>query len=617
MIAGRAARPLGLALEPPEQTHHSTEQGNLDLEHALALLRATLEATADAILVVDRAGRITAFNRRFAELWGLPEGILASGDDSKAVAQVLGQLKDPAGFAARIEELYARPEAEAFDVVEFRDGRVLERYSIPQRVGDAIVGRVVSFRDVTARREAEARLAHQALHDALTGLPNRALFQDRLKHALARSTRRREQPVVLLLDLDNFKAVNDTLGHGAGDELLVQVAGRLQATLRASDTIARLGGDEFAILLEDEHPRAAGRRVAERIGSALDSPFRVLSREISVRASVGIAHCSGAEVSSEELMRDADIAMYEAKRGGRGRSVGFDPAMREATLERRELEEDLRRAIETGDGLFLEYQPIFTVRLRELLGAEALVRWDHPKRGRLAPPVFVPLAEESGLIVPLGRWVMWEACRQAATWPAGRVPGLGISINISPVELEEPAFLRDLCQVLTETGLDPTRLTLEITERALMKDTEASIARLRAIKGLGVKVAIDDFGTGYSSLNHLRAFPADALKIDRSFVTPVASGTEGAAVARAIAQLAKTFRLATVAEGVETAEQFNELAALGCDAAQGHYLRPPLGSEEFRRIARDCLGNRPEPGLGRGRVPDARSLGPGRHVALT
>ncbi|HEX2026983.1 MAG TPA: EAL domain-containing protein [Nitriliruptorales bacterium] len=580
-IAERATRRLYATIEELERANEALEQSNIKaLNETLSMLTATLDATADGILVVDRAGKTRTVNRKFIELWRLPEATLSSNDDDEMIAQILEQLEDPAGFLTKVRDLQTQPEAESFDVLRFKDGRVFERYSTAQRIDDLVVGRVWSFRDVTARTQAEAQLAHQALHDPLTGLPNRALFHDRLDHALASATRREERPALLFLDLDNFKAINDTLGHAAGDQLLLEVAARLQSCLRPTDTVARFGGDEFAVLLEDSQPRETAREVAGRIHDTLREPVRVMWKEVVVEVSIGIADAHEGGVGAEELMRNADVAMYAAKARGSGNTVVFEPDMHAAIVARVRLEEDLKRALEYNQ-LVVHYQPTMSLDTGTLTGFEALVRWQHPTRGLVPPDEFIPLAEETGVIVPLGRWVLTQACRQAKSWQ-DRFPAaarLSMSVNLSPRQFLHPQLVEEVAAVLRETGLEPGSLILEITEGMMMEDADGTVATLHDLKRLGVRISVDDFGTGYSSLGYLRRFPVDILKIDRSFISDVAGGPEASGLTHAIVKMGNALGLVTLAEGIEKVEQLNILGRLGCRLGQGFYFGRPLPLE--------------------------------------
>jgi diguanylate cyclase (GGDEF)-like protein len=411
---------------------------------------------------------------------------------------------------------------------------------------------------------------HQAFHDSLTGLPNRAAFLDRLDHALAIAERSSAEVGVLFLDLDRFKTVNDSLGHAAGDELLVSVAERLGSCLRDGDTPARFGGDEFAVLLEGIGDASEAEEVAERVLARMREPFTVQGRTLIVSASVGI---STATRRGADVLRDADLAMYRAKTGGRDRHATFEPEMHEALVEQLELESDLRGAIER-DEFVVHYQPIVHLATGEILGAEALVRWDHPTRGLLPPIAFIPLAEETKLIVPIGRRVLRAACEQAVKWLA-RHGELTMSVNLSGAQLMQPDLVQDVEDALRDSGLPARHLTLEITETVLMGDDEATMARLRELKALGIRLAVDDFGTGYSSLQYLRDFPLDILKVAKSFVDGIADEAQGAALARAIVELGESCQLDVVGEGIELIEQREGLLELGCELGQGFLFARP------------------------------------------
>ncbi|HET7181173.1 MAG TPA: EAL domain-containing protein [Candidatus Limnocylindrales bacterium] len=444
----------------------------------------------------------------------------------------------------------------------------------------AVGGVVVNYRDITARKELEDELRVRAFHDALTGLANRALFVDRLGHALARTRRTRERIAVLFLDLDDFKTINDSLGHGEGDQLLRATAERLRGALRGGDTLARMGGDEFAILVEDVGA-APPREVAERLLETLQAPFQHGGRELFVHASVGVAMIRGRQTTAEELLRNADAAMYIAKSRGKNRIVEFEPGMHRAALARLALKGDLERALDREEFLLL-YQPIVDLASARPIGVEALVRWRNPMRRLILPGEFIPLAEETGLIIPLGRWVLEQACREARRWnDAAPAEALSVSVNVSGRQVAEPDFVQVVAEALRKSGLAPDRLVLEFTENVLIEDSEQSATTLAALKGLGVRLAIDDFGTGFSSLGYLRRFPIDVLKIDGSFVASLSGGAEQRAVVDAILRLGETLHLETVVEGIEEAQQVADLQAMGATLGQGHFFARPLPATEI------------------------------------
>ncbi|HTL38266.1 MAG TPA: EAL domain-containing protein, partial [Kofleriaceae bacterium] len=496
-----------------------------------------------------------------------------------------------------------------------RDGRALdvEATSVPSTFNGSPAVQT-HLRDVTSQKVLEAQLAHQAFHDALTGLANRALFRDRVDHAIARSARHGAAPAVLFLDLDNFKAVNDGLGHAAGDELLCTVARRLQNVMRASDTCARLGGDEFAVLIEEppDSPDSGAHaaHVAERMIAALNTVCAIAGADIGMTVSVGIAVARRGE-TGDELLRNADLAMYRAKSNGKNRYEMFEPAMHDVVRKRLELESELRRAIDqcaafthqrgmpartSGEQppFVVHYQPIASLDTSEVRSFEALVRWVHPTRGLVPPLDFIPIAEETGLIVPLGRWILREACTQARRWQEMGCQGLeagqiGVTINLSARQLLQNELPDDVRAALDLSGLAPESLTLEMTESRLIDDSEATLGRLRALKALGVRLAIDDFGTGYSSLAYLERFPVDLLKIDRSFVDKIGLGDGESPLARAILGLGRELGMRVVAEGIETEAQWTRLRELGCELGQGFYLARPKPANELGRVQRGVV----------------------------
>ena len=436
--------------------------------------------------------------------------------------------------------------------------------------------------DAIERERAEERMRHGALHDPLTGLPNRTLFADRLDLALARARRGDTAVSVLFLDFDHFKLVNDSLGHGAGDELLCALAARLDETLRMGDTVARFGGDEFVIICEGLEGPYEAVEIAERTQRALARPFAVGGAEHFVTASIGIAVSDGSGQRAEDLIRDADAAMYRAKERGRACSELFDERMRDRATARLRTENELRRALDHEE-LRLVYQPIVDLATGRLTGVEALVRWEHPTRGLLGPMEFVPVAEDTGLIVPLGDWVFREACRQSAEWCAARPDAapVRVSINLAARQVTQPGLLRRLGEILSETGADPAHLGVEITETTLMDETGAAVETLQRLKALGLKVLLDDFGTGYSSLAYVKRFPIDVLKIDRSFTADLDRGdADTATIVEAIVNMARGLRVGVVAEGVETEQHAARLRELGCTSAQGYLFARPMAAAD-------------------------------------
>jgi diguanylate cyclase (GGDEF)-like protein len=577
---------LGAKTEQSALALAERDQADTEVRSALSLLTATLDSTADGILVVDVAGAITHFNSRFQQMWNLPEEVLASHDDGAAIRFVVDQLIRPEMFLAKVEELYANPDSESDDTLKFKDGRVFERHSLPQRVDGRVVGRVWSFHDVTDYNRLLDELEHQAFHDGLTGLANRALLRDRLDHALTRSRRSAATVAVLFCDLDGFKMINDTLGHDIGDLLLIEVARRVEQGLRAGDTAARIGGDEFAVVLDETRPHDA-TDLAQRLLVSLRKPFFVNDREIIVRASIGVADSASDALSADELLCRADIAMYAAKSSGRDRFVLFKPAMQVELSARHNLLGDLRHAVLLDGALVVYYQPVLDLETRTTDSIEALVRWNHPTRGLVSPDEFIPMAEETGLIIDIGRFVLREACWQTMQWRSlVGSEDLCVSVNVSPHQLYDGRFIADVEAALHASGLPPTSLILELTESALLSDTSRVHHRLAALRTLGVRIAIDDFGTGYSSLAYLRNFPIDFLKIDRSFVSELGgiSNDQGRALVRSIISIGHNLDLVVIAEGIELSLQLDELLSARCDLGQGYFFSQPAPPDEIPEL---------------------------------
>jgi diguanylate cyclase (GGDEF)-like protein/PAS domain S-box-containing protein len=541
---------------------------------------AMLQHLSDMIVVVDKRGNLQ---------WASPSARDFVGDETSYV-----HLVHPDDIAVAIEtytDLLATPGAVRRFECRMRRGtswRHVDTIATNLLHDPAVRGIVCNARDMTDSKQAQAELDRQAYHDVLTGLPNRALFLDRLEMALSRAKRRHTNVAVLFLDLDRFKVINDSLGHEPGDRLLAAVARRLEGALRPEDTVARFGGDEFTVLCEDMGADLEPVGIAERISRALATPFTLDDREVFLSASIGIAVAPTEQARADVLLRDADAAMYRAKERGRARVEVFDEATRARAMERMETEHDLHRAIDRGE-LCLMYQPIIDLLTGRVIGVEALIRWQHPQRGLVEPGGFIPLAEETGLIVPIGEWAVAEACRQVATWRShGVLPdSFSVAVNLSAGQLAQPRLRQVLDAALFESSLDPASVWLEITESALLVDADAAIATLRGFKERGLRMSIDDFGTGYSSLSYLKRLPIDALKVDRSFVSGLVSDTEDHAIAEAVVALAHTLGLRAVAEGVETIEQLAEVRRIGCDGAQGFLFSRAVSPDAVEALLRD------------------------------
>jgi diguanylate cyclase (GGDEF)-like protein/PAS domain S-box-containing protein len=543
-------------------------------QQAAQRLAAIVQSSSDAIYSVAADGMVTSWNAAAERLLGLPAADMLGQSITTVWAPEQLEVN-----RSMFERAFAGEVITDFETVRLhRDGTrvaVTVSWSPIKDESGTITGVSVIARDITERKQLEEQLVHQALNDPLTGLANRALFADRLEHALARGRRPGGTVVILVIDLDGFKDINDSLGHDAGDDLLTIAGMRLQGHARPGDTVARLGGDEFGVLLEDI-AAAEAMRSAEALLKGLATPIVLRDRDLTPTASIGIAIAGGED--AETLLRNADTAMYAAKRQGKGRYTLFEPAMHATVLERLDLAADLSRAVEKRQ-LHVCYEPQISLGSGRICSLEALARWRHPTRGEVSPGEFIPLAEETGLILPIGRWVLREACRQVKAWQE-RWPApapLTIAVNLSTRQLQHPGIVDEVSAALAAAELDPQSLILEITETAIMEQLDAAITILTGLRRLGVRLALDDFGTGYSSLSYLQRLPVDILKIDRSFVAGVARSTEDSALARGILTLGQTLGLETVAEGIETAEQLAVLRELGCQLGQGYFFARPLG----------------------------------------
>jgi diguanylate cyclase (GGDEF)-like protein/PAS domain S-box-containing protein len=556
------------------------ERRNESLRRSQSRFQSLVQNSADVNMIVNPAGRIVYESPAvegvlgFTPAWrtGRPVWDGVGAPDQPRAQQLLSDvLRTPGGQATT--EL----------AVSAADGtwRDLE-FVLKNLVDDpAVKGVVVNYRDVTERRKLEDELRHQAFHDSLTNLANRALFMDRLQHAMERQRGFSNPLAVLFVDLDDFKTVNDSLGHGEGDRLLVDVAGRLRGVLRGGDTVARMGGDEFAVVVEDATDSDAPLEVAARLLDCLQAPFEHDGKELYVRASVGVAVWESSTETAEDLIRNADMSMYTAKANGKNRVEVFEPGMHQAALARLALRGDLERAVERHE-FFLQYQPIVRLADSTVTGVEALLRWQHPTRGVVGPLEFVPVAEETGLIVPLGMWVLETALRQLAQWDQARkTRGLRMNVNVSVYQIQRPDFVDEVRAALAAAGVTPERVSLEFTESVIMRDTENTLATLDALKAVGVHLAIDDFGTGYSSLSYLRRFPIDELKIDRSFVATMARERGQLAVVRSVVRLGETLGLETIAEGIEDEQQLASLRTLRSAYGQGYFFSRPVNATEI------------------------------------
>lgn len=560
----------------------------MESEKSLSLLHATLESTADGILAVDKEGKkIILYNDQFLKMWGVPDSILETikktKDDTPLLAYNTRQVKDPEQFINRVKELYRNPTLDSFDVFELKDGRVFERHSKPQMVENKNIGRVWSFRDVTHRASTEKRLHQLANFDALTGLPNRTLLYDRLDQAMARAKWTKRFVGVLFLDLDRFKNINDTLGHDFGDLLLKEVSRRLSTCIREGDTIARLGGDEFIFILDHVANSDDTHLVAQKILDVLTSPFQLKEQEIFVSGSIGIAVYPEDGQDYESLLKNADTAMYRAKDQGKNNYQLYSPLLNARVSDRLSLENKLRRALER-DEFVLHYQPIIELATGSIVSLEALIRWIQPDKGIVSPQEFILIAEETGLINPIGNWVLRTACAQIQTWQAAGLPKVSVAVNISSRQFQQSTLVNTISNIVRTSGILPECLELEITESAIMKNPDNTAATLRELHRLGIKTSVDDFGTGYSSLAYLKHFQISCLKIDRTFIRDIVTDSDDQAIVTAITALAHSLNLKVVAEGVETKEQLQIFQSLHCDKVQGFYYCKPLPQEEITQL---------------------------------
>lgn len=566
----------------------------LTVEHArlldgisseLDLLNSLIQNSSDIVTLLDADGRIRYTSSSIRRVLGYEPEARVGGSTFELIHPD-DQERARSAFAASIREPGVTLSVEVR--MRHADGswRYIEANGINLLADPSVRAIVLNSRDITERKAFQTHLEYQAFYDALTGLPNRALFLDRVRHALAHAERRKAAIAVLFLDLDRLKVVNDSLGHGAGDGLLVAVATRLGRCIRPEDTFARLSGDEFAVLLETTDASDAVR-VAERLLRALESPFAVAGREVFITASIGIVLNASQHEQPEDLLRDADVAMYRAKQTGKARYQVFDAELGVRATQRLERELDLRRALDRGEFIVL-YQPMVDLRTGNLSGWEALLRWRHPERGLLSPGGFLDLAEEVGLSLPIGQWVLREACRQAREWQAQfpSEPAPTMWVNLSARQFEYPKLAAEIAQTLRGTQLQPGALGLEVTESMMIGGAGIARAALRELKGLGVRLAIDDFGTGYSSLAYLRRFPLDTLKIDQSFVIGLGENAQDTAIVEAVILLAKALGMRTTAEGVTTDEQVALLRARGCDLGQGYLYARPLTVEAAGELLR-------------------------------
>ena len=541
-------------------------------------LDTALNNMVQGLIMFDSADRVVVCNDDYIKMYGLSREIVKPGLsflDLLRYRTKAGEFvhHDPERYRTDLAAAMAQGQVMS-SILETADGREILVTNSPMSGG----GRVATHKDITERRKTEAKIAYMALHDALTDLPNRSMLYEQLRQMLARS-RRGEHSAVLYLDLDHFKDVNDAHGHSVGDLLLKSVADRLRQCVRDADTVARLGGDEFAIMQVGASQPTDATSLASRLIEVISAPYQLGDHQVVVELSIGIALAPDDGQDPEQLLRNADLALYRAKSDGRGLYRFFEPGMDARMQARRRLEIDLRKAIANGE-FELFYQPLVSMQTERITGFEALIRWNHPERGLIPPLDFITVAEETGLIVPIGEWVLRQACAEAVAWPRE----MKIAVNLSPVQFKNKNLLTSVISALAASGLSPTRLELEITESVLLQDADATLAVLHELRGLGVRISMDDFGTGYSSLSYLRKFPFDKIKIDQSFIFDMSDDGDSLAIVRAVIAMGSSLGITTTAEGVETPEQFKQLKLEGCTEVQGYLFSPPRPAADVKGL---------------------------------
>ncbi|CAN5552286.1 hypothetical protein BH10ACI2_BH10ACI2_20020 [soil metagenome] len=554
------------------------------LHNTLSLFASTFESTADGIIVMSLNRDIVTCNTKFRRMWDIPEELIEEKEGKPLVEMISGQLANPDLFINNLDHLYSDPLAISTDILELKDGRIFERNSQPQFMEGVPVGRVCCFRDITERNQAEERLRYYALHDTLTDLPNRVQFMNHLRQAVERADGNGYAKfAVLFLDLDRFKVINDSLGHAVGDKLLIAIAEKLTSCVRPGDVVARLGGDEFTILLNRSGDISEVVKVAERLQTRISEPFQIDNYEVFTTASIGIIVSGNVMRQAEDFLRDADAAMYRAKESGKARYEIFDREMHVRNMNLLQVETDLRHAVERNEFEVL-YQPIVDLSTGQAQEFEALIRWRHPVHGLVSPNEFVGVAEETGLIIHIGKWILDESCRQVAEWERKFGVPLSISVNLSAKQLMHPNLTAQVKDTLFDSGLSPSQLKLEVTESTVMEHSEKSLKVLSELDQLGVALSTDDFGTGYSSLSYLQRFPFERLKIDRSFISKMDEDQKSGAIVKTILMLGENLDIEVVAEGIETVSQLEKLRSLGCTTGQGYLFSRPIDRESVEQF---------------------------------
>lgn len=556
------------------------------LQESLSLVKATLESSNDGIVVIDNEGAIVDYNQKFIDMWKIPRSLIMTKQETALLDHMKDQLKNPSLFFNNIKDLHLDKDAVRIDIIKLKEGKIFEYYTQPQKVNNKTVGRVFDFRDITKRVKLEKDLEYQATHDSLTGLPNRVLLLDRIKQAIRISELNKSFFALLFLDLDRFKLINDSLSHAVGDEVLRITSNRLQTIMRAEDTLARLGGDEFVIILSNLFKEESVLAKIRHLQQIFQEPYIIDNRSVTVTTSVGISIYPKDGTTADILLRNADAAMYRAKENHNNSFQFYTEALNTESLAKLEQEIQLRQAL-TNNELFLCYQPQIDLKTGKIVAVEALLRWQHPTKGLLLPLDFLQLAEETGLIIPIGEWVLRKACEQNKAWQEQGFPSIRVAVNITATQFTHQNMFALIKDILSETQLDPKYLELELTENVIVSNPEI-INTVGELKNLGIMVAIDDFGTGYSSLSYLKKIPLDRLKIDSSFIQTIQNPHDDEVIIRAVIAMAKNLNLEVLAEGVETQDQLNFLKVNECGDVQGFYFSQPLTVNELEKYLKSA-----------------------------
>lgn len=559
------------------------EERTSSLQELLSVTRGTLESSTDGILVLNRANQLVDYNLKLLEMFNIPQSIIDSLQGNLVMDYISQQADKSSAFSTMVSELSQKLDAVQINKYSFSDDRIFECYTQPYTLNKNIAGRVWSFRDVTQRILLEKQLEHQAMHDSLTGLPNRVLMLDRLHQVLENAKRENSLFAIIFFDLDRFKLINDSIGHDAGDELLKTVAKRLEFMLRQTDTLARIGGDEFVVIVDGIKTEFDAGVVADHLFESFNNNFEISGQSLSVTTSAGISVYPRDGTTIGELLRNADAAMYKAKNMGSNQFQFYTSELGEQITARLALENDLHNAVLNNE-FIIHYQPQFDITTKKISSVEALVRWNHPLRGLLLPIEFIPAAEDTGLIIPIGEWVLKTACEQNKRWQDAGLLSVRIAVNISSKQIRQPDFALKIKAILETTGLSPNCLELEITESVLLTSIEPSITSLSELSTMGVHITLDDFGTGNSSINYLRRVPLHRLKINPSYINNINLNTSDDVIIQSIISLAKKLNLEIVAEGVETKKQLEFLQTNHCEEAQGFYFSKPVTKEELEAL---------------------------------